>query len=213
MCSARLSLASLGSGLQRNSGSSQGSPGTGIDSCRSHLVGRSCGARIGKDASLKKRILGFSGPVVSGDPADHRDKTGAPQSTTQYGAGIFRMKVGATTSALLSLSPSGAGGAGQRGYEKLRPPRGLVCCFTKLGRAGTNGRGRARAEIDDARFSRGKETKSACIDPDPSDLACLALTARRGSSDKTACIAYPPTTMPHLASSWFAERVVQGPVC
>lgn len=84
------------------------------------------------------------------------------------------MKVGATTSALLSHSLESEGRA--RGYEKLRLPGGWSASLLhkSLEELGRTGEGRARAEIDDARFSRGKKTKSVCRDPDPSDLGLAA---------------------------------------
>lgn len=78
------------------------------------------------------------------------------------------MKVGATTSALLS---SGALWSRRGGYEKLRP-QGVLACFTKLGMSwDERARGwRAREIFDDARFSRGKKKRNLRRDPDPSDL-------------------------------------------
>lgn len=71
------------------------------------------------------------------------------------------MKVGATTSALLS-------GEGEGFFSEILRPG---ACFTKLGRswdersrAGDWGGG--KGEIDDARFSRGKD--EFCRDPDRS---------------------------------------------
>lgn len=76
------------------------------------------------------------------------------------------MKVGATTSALLSL-----GGGGVYFSEILRPGGLLHKAWKKLGRTVEGGRlGGGKGEIDDARFSRGKERNLQEIQTDPSDL-------------------------------------------
>jgi hypothetical protein len=89
-----------------------------------------------------RRLFDLSSPVVSGDPADHRDKP-LPLNLEQYRDIFFYscMNVRATTSALLSLALQvlGAGPEDMRNSALLH--RGLVC-FTKLGRMlGRTGQG------------------------------------------------------------------------